>query len=289
MDFRFDRIATLYLAQPLQRIANQAERRIPILMYHSIADEDESHVHPYFRTATHPRIFSGQMDHLATAGYSTLSVRDAVRQLQTGADVGKCVVITFDDGYKNFYTNAFPALSKHGFTADMYLPTAHIGDAAIPFKGKECLTWNEVRELEKHGISFGSHTVSHPKLYGMSRTAICEELTASKQTMEQKLGHEVESFAYPYAFPESDEPFKDQMRELMIESGYGNGVCTTLGCAAPGDDIFFLKRLPVNSCDDDQLFSAKLAGAYDWLATPQRLVKLAKNSITHRSRVSEAV
>jgi peptidoglycan/xylan/chitin deacetylase (PgdA/CDA1 family) len=276
MDFRFDRIATLYLAQPLQKVTNRVERGIPILMYHSIADEDESQVHPYFRTATHPKIFSEQMDNLADAGYAVLSVNEAVGRLRSGAGVEKSAVITFDDGYRNFYTNAFPVLSKHGFSADMYLPTAHIGDSTITFKGKECLTWSEVRELEKHGISFGSHTVTHPKLYGMTRPAICEELTASKQTMEQKLGREVESFAYPYAFPESDDQFKDQMRELMIEAGYSNGVCTTLGCAAAGDDIFFLKRLPVNSCDDDQLFSAKLAGAYDWLATPQRLVKQLK-------------
>jgi len=280
MSLRLDRLATLYVARPLRSKSKSAKASVPILMYHSIADEDESSVHAYYRTATHPRVFAEQMQTLHDEGYAVLSLGAAVARLQEDASGAKSAVITFDDGYRNFYSDAFPILQRFGFSATMYLPTAFIGEQAVKFKGKDCMTWSQVRELEKYAISFGSHTVTHPKLHGMTAAAIREEIFGSKQTLEEKLGHAVESFAYPYAFPETDIPFKTRLRELLVEAGYRNGVCTTLGCASAGDDPFFLKRLPVNSCDDGSLFTAKLAGAYDWLAAPQRWAKLAKAGVT---------
>ena len=104
-----------------------------------------------------------------------------------------------------------------------------------------------------------------------------EEVVKSKETIEQRLGRPVESFAYPYAFPEADASFKQRLRDMLCQAGYQGGVCTTLGRPVRGSDPFFLKRLPVNSCDDTQLFQAKLAGSYDWLGTPQYLVKMARH------------
>ncbi len=74
------------------------------------------------------------------------------------------MVITFDDGFADFYTNAFPLLNRYGFSATVYLPTAYIGKSAREFKGVECLTWDQVRALDRAGVEFGSHTVSHPQL-----------------------------------------------------------------------------------------------------------------------------
>ena len=68
----------------------------------------------------------------------------------------KTVVLTFDDGYRDFYTDAFPILASFGYTATVYLPTQHIGEDTLAFNGTACLTWNQVRELEKAGIEFGS-------------------------------------------------------------------------------------------------------------------------------------
>jgi peptidoglycan/xylan/chitin deacetylase (PgdA/CDA1 family) len=283
MNFRLDRLVTLCLVRPLRRLASGDNLCVPILMYHSIADEDESAVRAYYRTATHPRVFAAQIAALREAGYSVISLREAMRRVEGGSPaIARSVAITFDDGYRNFYSDAFPILQYYGFTASVFLPTAYIGESCLRFKGKECLSWSEVRELQRHGICFGSHTVSHPQLYDLTAPAIREEVTVSKQTIEQKLGCAAESFAYPYAFPETDGEFKAQLRGLLCEAGYGYGVCTSLGRPHPGADPLFLKRLPVNSCDDESLFSAKLSGAYDWLAGPQRMVKWAKNRGSQR-------
>ena len=281
MGFRLDRFTTLYVVHPLQRQGSNLS--VPVLMYHSIADEDENDVRAYFRTATSSRVFADQIASLHEAGYEALGVSEAVKRLKSHSQtMSRGVVITFDDGFHNFYTNAFPILNRYSFTATVYLPTAYIGENHLSFKGKKCMTWNEVRELKKHGISFGSHTVTHPKLYGLPAKAINEEVLVSKQTIEQNLSCAVDSFAYPYAFPEIDTEFKGRLRAILCQAGYKNGVCTTVGRSDPNSDPFFLKRLPVNSDDDPQFFQAKLAGAYDWLAKPQYFLKTAKNWVSSR-------
>ncbi len=274
MDFRIDRFATLYLTHPLQR--NKAA--IPILMYHSVADDAEVGKHPYYRTITTPGRFAEQMAYLHGNGYSAISSVEAARRLkeQSGEILPKSVVITFDDGFLDFYQNAFPVLKQYGLKATMYLPTAYIAADRRKFKDRDCMTWGEVRELQRLGICFGSHTVTHPQLHGLTAASIEEEVRVSKQVIEQNGGFAVDSFAYPYAFPEADIGFKQNLRELLGRTGYGDGVCTTVGRADSHSDVFFMERLPVNSCDDERLFAAKLAGSYDWVAKPQYLLKKIK-------------
>lgn len=278
MTFRIDRLATLYIADSFRRSASGEGTRIPILMYHSIADEDESGLSGYYRTATSPTCFEEHMAVIHDCSYDVVGLPEAVSQLsEKPQQDSKLLAITFDDGYRNFYSNAYPVLQKYGFTATMYLPTAHIGDTNRVFKSKECLSWREVRELKNSGISFGSHTVNHPQLYSLSMQEIREELTTSKAVIEDKIGSKIDSFAYPYAFPETDKRFKSDLRQMLFEAGYQSGVCTTVGLAGPVSDPLFLERLPVNSADDERLFRAKLRGAYDWIRKPQYLVKVAKH------------
>jgi peptidoglycan/xylan/chitin deacetylase (PgdA/CDA1 family) len=295
MSLRIDRLTTLYVVDPLRRSTSTRadEVSVSILMYHSIADQDETGVEPYYRTATTPAVFAAQMENLNRAGFSAIGLDEAIRRCtnrasdpkgSTNGDAKKYVVITFDDGFRNFYTDAFPILNRYRFTATMFLPTAYIGDRPLNFKGKDCLNWGEVRELHQHGISFGSHTVTHPQLHDCDAASVKKEIWESKQTIEQNLGSAIQSFAYPYAFPEADADFKRRLRDELSQAGYENGVCTTIGRPGKSSDPFFLKRLPVNSDDDARLFQAKLAGSYDWLAKPQYLKKVAKRWLSAGAR-----
>jgi hypothetical protein len=279
MDLRLDRLATLYLVSPLLRFWGR-KPCVPILMYHSITDEDESNTHPYYRTTTSPTMFAEQMQDLHESGYKTCSLAQAIRELQAEAQTpAKLVVITFDDGYGDFYRHAFPVLNQYGFSAIVFLPTAYIGESPIPFKGKDCLTWADVRELSQHGILFGSHTVTHPQLRELRVLAIREEIVNSKRAIEEKLGRVVESFAYPFAFPQTDTEFKKTLHDSLSHAGYQNGVCTVVGRANHTSEPLFMERLPVNSCDDPALFQAKLDGAYDWISRSQYAVKVAKTRL----------
>jgi peptidoglycan/xylan/chitin deacetylase (PgdA/CDA1 family) len=288
MGFRLDRIATLYIASPLSGMIPNRETTIPILMYHGIGC-DQSGIHPYYRTVTSPAMFALQLKHLFDDGYTSCTLEQAVHQLQSNTATKKSVVITFDDGYRDFYCDAFPVLSQYGFTATMFLPTAYIGKTSISFNGRECLTWAQILELSHHGIRFGSHTVTHPQLRDLSFSAIHSELTDSKKTIEDQLGLPVESFAYPFAFPQADIDFKNKLRDSLHAIGYQNGVSTAVGRARKRSEPLFLERLPINSGDDLQLFDAKLHGHYDWIRIPQRLVKAGKRvseSLLRSSRTS---
>jgi peptidoglycan/xylan/chitin deacetylase (PgdA/CDA1 family) len=274
--FRFDRAITLYAILPLLRLLRPGSPSISILMYHSVSDAVDLAPHPYYRTTTSPAAFQAQMQFLHEHGYVTCSPAAAFEQLQSGENNRKQVSITFDDGYQDFLENAQPVLERFGFTSTVYLPTAFIENERRSFKGRPCLIWPEVQQLQQRGVSFGSHTVTHPQLRELSRHSIHAELVDSKKAIEDRIGEPVTSFAYPYAFPETDRSFKAALCELLVEAGYTSGVCTTVACATAASDPLFLPRLPVNNDDDQALLNAKLRGAYDWLGTIQTVLKSAK-------------
>ena len=267
---RADELATLYFFRPLRKLARPRGARVPILMYHSVSENGAEKYHPYYGTVTSSAAFARQMRFLHENGYRAVGLSEAVRFLASGGSEGpKPVAITFDDGFRDFYTEAFPVLKRYGFSATMYLPTASIGESCREFKGRACLSWGEVRELRKEGVHFGSHTVTHPQLRQVRTEEMRDEVRRSKETIEEKLGCAATSFAYPYAFPETDRVFRGKLRGCLEEAGYENGVATTIGTAGRASDRFFLERLPVNSFDHLRLFGAKLEGAYDWLHTVQ--------------------
>ena len=278
MNLRLDRIATLCVADPLIRLAPKKRPTVPILMYHSVSEQDESGKHAYYRTSTSPAMFAAQIEYLHRNGYRTCSVAKAIAQLEANApEAARSVVLTFDDGYRDFYENAFPVLNQYGFTATVYLPTAFIGESTLQFKGQDCLTWSEVRELQSHGITFGSHTVTHPQLHALDLESIEAEIVNSKSVIQENTGTAVDSFAYPYAVPQTDGVFIEKLRGVLEQAGYATGVCARIGRAGSNSDPFFLERLPVNGLDDKALFEAKLDGAYDWMAWLQTCAKSLKS------------
>jgi len=281
---RLDRSITLNFVRPLNRVLGSvrsvANRSIPILMYHSISCEREDNVSPYYRVVTSPGLFRQHMKVLQSLGYRGVDIRTGVDALTSRtANEAKFVVITFDDGFLDNMMVAVPILKEFDFTATIYLPTAWIADERRFFKRRECLTWGEVAELQKVGIHFGSHTVTHPKLMELSWAAIREELRVSKVDIENRLGVVTDHFAYPYAFPESDRQFISGFSDILRNIGYRSCVTTRVGRAQAGDDLLQLKRLPANQCDDASLFRAKLNGDYDWVASAQSGYKHIKSTL----------
>jgi peptidoglycan/xylan/chitin deacetylase (PgdA/CDA1 family) len=282
---RLDRLTTLYLCFPISRLLRRHNSaHVPILMYHSISDNLFGKSHPYYQINTSPCIFARQMKWLRQAGYQTLSLSQLHAAFECGNIPSKAVVITFDDGYQDFYTDAFPALRKYDFTATVFLATGRIQDTAMRIEGVDYMTWPEVRELNTLGIEFGSHTVSHPDLRSLGPEEIDYELGYSKETIEDQLGASVNSFAYPFAFPEEDRSFTRYLVDVLENHGFESGVSTVIGRATREGNRFFLPRLPVNSWDDYSLFRAKLEGGYDWLHGPQWLHKFVHHNVSLMQR-----
>jgi len=254
--------------------------RVPVLMYHSITEKPEPGVGAYYQTTASPAVFRRHMQCLAEWGYRTVSMEQLAAAVRTGNQPAilnpKTVVITFDDGFANFLTHAFPALEEFGLRATMFLPTAFIHASRRAFKGTDCLTWDEVRQLQAKGIEFGSHTVTHPRLVDLTWDEIRHELRQSKEELETQLGRPARTFAYPFAFPQANSAFVQQFLSLLKEFDYSCCVTTEVGRVGLGDDAYRLKRLPANGRDDPGLLRAKLEGSYDWLGVVQGTVKKLK-------------
>ncbi|MBI5685378.1 MAG: polysaccharide deacetylase family protein [Verrucomicrobia bacterium] len=286
---RLDRLLTLCIFRHLRSdVPGRGGFRLPVLMYHSVSDRSEAGVSPYYRTATSPKVFAEQMALLLAEGWEVVSLKAGLEALRGGrATPMKVVALTFDDGFRDFRSAAFPILRQHGFGATVYLPTAFIGQQPIQFKAHECLTWDEVRELHQAGIEFGSHTVNHPELVRLPWPEVEREVRDSKTEIEQRLGARVTAFAYPYAFPRAQRELVGRLRRLLCETGYESCVTTDIGRASAGTDLFAVPRLPMNDCDDAELLKAKLAGAYDWLAVPQRAFKTLKRLMSWKGGTNE--
>jgi len=275
MSFRLDRALTLALGHPVARALNGlGGLRIPVLMYHGISEEVGTK-HPYFETNTSPEIFRHHMRFLHEKDYQTVDLKSAHEAL-AGSSCDKeqqLVAITFDDGYRDFYIQAFPILARYGFNATVFIVSGFTRKGGLRREGKDYMSWEQVREAHSYGISIGSHTASHPELVRLSRPQVEREVKESKKAIEDELGSAVTSFAYPFAFPEQAKGFVRMLRGLLETSGYANGVSTIIGTACQGHDKFFLPRVPVNSHDDLRFFQAKLDGGYDWLRYGQTVYK----------------
>ena len=270
MLFRPDRLLSVYVVHPLW--VGRERCAIPILMYHAIADEGSNGVRPYYETRTSLARFAEHLHWLQAHEYRTVGL-DSLSTTDAGEGHAKNVVITFDDGFQDFYTHAAPMLAEKGFTATMFVPTGYVSENRQQFKGRRCMTWSEVRELQRAGFTFGSHTVTHPQLHSLSSNQIEYEARTSKQLLEDQTGVAADFFAYPYAFPETDCIFAERLRGTLQGCGYRAAVNTSIGTAIPGDGDFFQKRLPINDWDDLALFRAKMENAYDWMYAAQWLKK----------------
>ena len=276
---------TLFCVAPFINRKLKSLRSVPVLMYHSIAPDDtDGRRHAYYGLTTSGEVFLSQMKYLHQHHYEALGIEEVFERLADGGTLNskKVVAITFDDGFEDFLTAAFPVLQHYGFSATVFLPTGYIGKDRRRFNGRNCLIWDEVRKLHACGIRFGSHTVTHPQLKILKKKDIKGELLRSKETIENILGTQVDDFSYPYAFPSSDRSLKRFLRSTLKECGYRTGVTTSIGTTSSTGDIFLCKRLPINSGDDTRLFKAKLEGCYDWVYSLQLIYKYLMYNISIR-------
>lgn len=218
---------------------------LPILMYHSVSD-DPGGRNGRPLTVT-PGTFADHCEYLAAEGYSGHSVRELVAALDGRGALGpKPVIITFDDAYADFHSEALPVLARHGFSATVYVTTAYIGSEVNPLTGdrkhhRQVLSLEQLRELVGAGVECGGHSHTHPQLDDVPADRLAEEVRRPKQVLEEALQTPVETFAYPYGYHDR------ATKEAVASAGYlaacrvGNLACE------PRDDRFALPRLTVGS------------------------------------------
>src|SRR6201996_6046659 len=149
--------------------------RVPVLMYHEIADIAATQS----PLAVAPDVFANQLSYLRNAGFNTLTAGELAAILADGIGVlpERPVVLTFDDGYADFYSAALPLLKQNGFTGTIFMTTSGIDKEVAESR---MLTWRELAEVQQSGIEIGAHTVKHPQLDQLPEKLVRHELYDSK-------------------------------------------------------------------------------------------------------------
>ncbi len=187
---------------------------VPVLMYHEISkagerNKKERSTNPDYSLLV--QRFREQMNYLARNQYRSLSLKELL--VPNCCHNDKCVVITFDDGWLDNYTDAFPVLKEHGLSATVFVATGFIGRPGY-------MNWNQLKEMSNAGISIQSHTVSHMPLTLLPTEKIRHELSASKLFLEDTLDKKVEFLSLPHGMGNR------VVYDLAEEIGY-RAVCTS--------------------------------------------------------------
>ena len=220
---------------------------VPIIMYHSVDKP-----HHFSGIVISPEHFDKQMKFLKKHKYYVVSLDELVVAIKEKKNLPKnSVVITFDDGNEDNYTNAFGILKKYGFPAIIFVITDLIGHDGY-------LTWEQLREMEKSGITVGSHTLSHVHLPGVPLEWQSRQIKESKKVIEEKLGHPIYYFAYPSG------GFSDGTKDLVEEAGYKAACTTNRGNDRFNQDVYELKRIRFKDKDSEIAMRFKLSGFYNF-------------------------
>lgn len=221
--------------------------KVSILMYHQVGDFTSPANHR--STFCHIRRFKNQMGYLKRMKYKVISLQDAMDGLFGGKMLTEhSVVLTFDDGYQNFMTHAFPVLRQHDFPASVFLVAGLLDGYAkwLSDDGRpapKLLERSILPELRSGGISFGSHTMTHPFLTRLGHDRLREEIRTSKAVLEDLLEQDIAHFCYP------DGDFNDEVVAEVRAAGYTTGLTCIRGSATPYDDPLLLPRKAISFGD----------------------------------------
>lgn len=218
---------------------------IPILMYHRIGERVKKSIVPDHYVPE--RLFDSHLRGLKRRGYRIISLEELHRLFHTrNTNFDKLIVLSFDDGFENFYTKGLPILAQHKVPASVFLVADCIGNT-----NKWCIeqgdvtepmmTVEQIREARKIGMEFGSHTITHPNLPECEDEHASAEIGASKKQIESMVGFPIDWFSYPYGY------YGDRDRRLVEESGYLAGLSTRRIGNTERTDRFALGRLNVRA------------------------------------------
>jgi peptidoglycan/xylan/chitin deacetylase (PgdA/CDA1 family) len=229
---------------------------LPILTFHSVDDY-------HGVNSVRPEVFRKWMAKLHENGYRTLSLPEIVACLGSGARFpDRSLAVTFDDGFQSVYKEAFPVLQNYGMSATVF-PTvgekaaAKPADRLPPWENRLMLSWAEIHEMHREGISFGAHTLTHPDLTRLSAERIETEVGVSKDVLEQALGSPVSCFAYPYG------RYDRRSREI-VQKFFACACSDELGLVTGGSDPFGFERVDAYYLRTHGLFVSMLTKLFPW-------------------------
>jgi peptidoglycan/xylan/chitin deacetylase (PgdA/CDA1 family) len=244
----------------------EAHRTLRVLMYHKVNDL-------WPNPTTVPKaVFAEQMSLLGELGYIPVSL-DAVLDHYLHGDPlpAGAVLLTFDDGYRDNLWNALPILRRHGYPAVLFVPIGFLDDERpLPHEESlrllgirnETVDWDELAELESGGVRIESHGIGHRPLSELDPAEATREIALSKLRLEERLGREVDAFAFVKG---SHADYRPEHASLVQQAGYRIAFTSVSGANGRSTDRFRLRRYNVEPYPA-RTFELVLSGACDLIA-----------------------
>lgn len=262
-----------------------SKEKIPILMYHSISQHATLKFRPF---TVSPELFAAHMAYLHEHRYTPITVTQFVNALAQGVDTlpARPVVLTFDDGFADFFTSALSILKRYSFTATLYVVTGYIGSTSkwLLHEGENArpmLTWEQLTQINDAGIECGAHSHYHPQLDTLPLSMARDEIMKCKDLLETNLKQRVSSFAYPYGYHSTT------IKQLVREAGYQSACAVKYEMSSVNADRFALARLIVRADTHLDTFSALLMG--DSSSAVARMCKRAQTPVWQFARRCSAL
>jgi peptidoglycan/xylan/chitin deacetylase (PgdA/CDA1 family) len=230
---------------------------VPVLLYHSVSDNPPQWTAPFTVT---PRAFVEQLDRLADSGVSVVPLRRLVAAIRGGPALPpRSAVLTFDDGFADFYWTVAPLLSARELPATLFVTTGAVhppggrpGGSVLP--PAEMLNWRQVTGLDALGVEIGGHSRTHAQLDTLSGKRLCEEVKLCKHELEDALGHSAASYAYPHGYHSA------VVRRKVQQAGWDSACAVADAFSSTSDDTLRMARLTVRADTPSAVFQSWLQG-----------------------------
>ncbi|MDO8558083.1 MAG: polysaccharide deacetylase family protein [bacterium] len=238
-------------------------RGVPIFLYHSI-DNSGSPI------STTPQNFAWQMAYLARHGWFTMTLDELLQLMKANRIPKKRFIITFDDGFRNVFTEALPILQTFGFTATAYIATEFVGrtNSYVTARMPEfpMMTWDDIKTLREAGWQIESHGHTHTNMPELENSKVYWELQVSRDHLEKHAGIRAKHFCYPRG------KYTASIVQAVKDADYKSATSIHVGLVRAGSDPWILERLPVNDRAIPLHFKALLTEPYSWFASVRRMI-----------------
>jgi peptidoglycan/xylan/chitin deacetylase (PgdA/CDA1 family) len=228
-----------------------------VLLYHSVAEAVDAR---FAQWAVAPEQFGAQMDLLAREGYHALTIAELAERVWTrpGSIPDRVVAITFDDGFADFYTAAWPHLRRNGLTATVFVTTGYVGSTSswlsrLGEGNRPLMSWAQVAEIAEAGVECGAHGHTHVQLDTVSRSRAAEEIDVSRRALAEAVGPVV-SFAYPHGY------HTRHVRREVHRAGFTSACAVGDGLASASDDGYAVTRAIIRGGTSIDAFARILEG-----------------------------
>lgn len=207
---------------------------LPVMMYHHIQPLDEAKASGQSALTVTTEFFEKQMKYLNDKGYHVVSITSLTDFFQNGTGLPKkSIVITFDDGYADFYTNALPILRQYGYPATLFIPTGLMNNPGY-------LSWNQISEAAGSGIYVANHTWSHKNVM-MAKEKILYEIATADTQLSERGFNQSKIFAYPYGLESNNA------EKILTDLKYNLAFTTNSGSTQCKKQKFDLRRIRVGN------------------------------------------